>query len=149
MSKKEKEVLEENVNQAKPNKKKNRLAEVFMKDYRFEGLILLILAVIAIVLGVLILVGTLTINNTIPVLGDYPKVFAWILVGLGAISFGLAVWPFYKPSVDEVKRVTWPTGRQFLYDSVVVLLFIAVLALFYTAIDTGFGALVSWLEGLK
>ena len=148
MSKKEKVAVEQT--ETKDNKKKkNRLAEVFMKDYRFEGLILLILAVIAIVLGVLILVNTLTIDASIPVLGDYPKVFAWILVGLGVVSLGLAVWPFYKPSVEEVKRVTWPTGKQFLYDSMVVLLFIAVLALFYTAIDTGFSALVGWLEGLK
>lgn len=148
MSKKEKPVVQNNETKAKP--KKNRLAEVFMKDYRFEGLILLILAIVAIVLGVLILVGTLTIDANIPVLGDYPKVFAWIfLVGLGVVSLGLAVWPFYKPSVEEVKRVTWPTGKQFLYDSIIVLLFIAVLALFYTAIDTGFSALVSWLEGLK
>ena len=147
MSKKEKPVVQNNETKAKP--KKNRLAEVFMKDYRFEGLILLILAIVAIVLGVLILVGTLTIDANIPVLGDYPKVFAWILVGLGVVSLGLAVWPFYKPSVEEVKRVTWPTGKQFLYDSLIVLLFIAVLALFYTAIDTGFSALVSWLEGLK
>ena len=147
MSKKEKPVVQNNETKAKP--KKNRLAEVFMKDYRFEGLILLILAIVAIVLGVLILVGTLTIDANIPVLGDYPKVFAWILVGLGVVSLGLAVWPFYKPSVDEVKRVTWPTAKQFLYDSMVVLLFIAVLALFYTAIDTGFSALVSWIEGLK
>ena len=114
MSKKENPVVQNNETKAKP--KKNRLAEVFMKDYRFEGLILLILAVIAIVLGVLILVNTLTIDDSIPVLGDYPKVFAWILVGLGVISLGLAVWPFYKPSVEEVKRVTWPTGKQFLYD---------------------------------
>ena len=147
MSKKENVAVQNNENKAKP--KKNRLAEVFMKDYRFEGLILLILAVVAIVLGVLILVNTLTIDASIPVLGDYPKVFAWILVGLGVVSLGLAVWPFYKPSVEEVKRVTWPTGKQFLYDSLIVLLFIAVLALFYTAIDTGFSALVSWLEGLK
>ena len=147
MSKKENVAVQNNETKAKP--KKNRLAEVFMKDYRFEGLILLILAVVAIVLGVLILVNTLTIDDSIPVLGDYPKVFAWILVGLGVISLGLAVWPFYKPSVEEVKRVTWPTGKQFLYDSMVVLLFIAVLALFYTAIDTGFSALVGWLEGLK
>ena len=147
MSKKENVAVQNNETKAKP--KKNRLAEVFMKDYRFEGLILLILAVVAIVLGVLILVNTLTIDASIPVLGDYPKVFAWILVGLGVVSLGLAVWPFYKPSVEEVKRVTWPTGKQFLYDSLIVLLFIAVLALFYTAIDTGFSALVNWLEGLK
>ena len=57
MSKKEKSVVQNNETKAKP--KKNRLAEVFMKDYRFEGLILLILAIVAIVLGVLILVGTL------------------------------------------------------------------------------------------
>ena len=148
MSKKEKEVKELNENTAKP-KKKNRLAEVFMKDYRFEGVILLVLAVIAIVLGVLIVVGTLTIDPNIPVLGDYPKVFAWILIGLGVVSLGLAIWPFYKPSVEEVRRVTWPTGKQFLYDSMVVLLFVAILALFYTAIDTGFSALVAWLEGLR
>lgn len=128
-------------------KKKNRLAEVFMKDYKYEGLILLILAVIAIVLGTLILVGTLIIDENIPLLGDFPKVFAWILTLLGVASLLLAVWPYYKPSVEEVKRVTWPTWKKFAYDSVVVLVFIAVLSCFYALIDTGFSALVNWLSG--
>lgn len=130
-------------------KKKNRLAEVFMKDYKYEGLILLILSIIAIVLGTLILVGTLVIDPSIPLIGDHPKLFSWILVGLGAISFVLAIWPYYKPSVEEVKRVNWPTWKQFGYDSLVVLIFIAVLSVFYALIDTGFSALVNWLTGLK
>ena len=82
-------------------KKKNSALSIFSKEYKYEGLILLVLAVIAIVLGSLVLVGEyssgdsgLIVNEDIWLIGAYPALVAWILVGLGVIGVSLSVWPF-------------------------------------------------------
>ena len=92
-------------NNKKEVKKPSRLVTVFTKEYKHEGLILLVLAIIAIVLGVIFLKGDfgLTLEG-VYLIGDYPKVFSWILIALGVFSLILAIWPFYKPSIDEVKK---------------------------------------------
>ena len=130
----------------KPEKKQSRLMAVFAKEYKHEGLILFVLALIAIVLGVMLLVDILTIPSDVFLLGDYPKPFAWTLLGLGVISLILAVWPFYKPSIEEIKRVSWPTKGTMISNSLTVFLFTLILAVFFALIDSGFSALVSWLD---
>lgn len=108
---------------------------VFEKDYKYEGLILLFLAIIAIVLGVMILVGDLTVSSSAPLIGDYPKVFAWILTILGAASLLLAVYPYYKPSAYEIKRVTWPTKGEMGQNTLIVFAYIIALALIFMLFD--------------
>ena len=98
----------------KEYEKKSKLVEVFTKDYKYEGLILLILALVAITLGCLITSGVMTIPADVFLIGEYPKVFAWILIVLGAFSLVLSIWPYYKPSIYEVKRITWPTKKTLL-----------------------------------
>ncbi|HEY8444539.1 MAG TPA: preprotein translocase subunit SecE [Bacilli bacterium] len=132
----------------KPVKKQNRLLAVFSKEYKHEGLVLLILALIAIVLGVMLILGILTIPTEVFFLGDYQRPFAWVLLGLGVVSLILAVLPYYKPSVEEIKRVTWPTKGTMISNSLTVFLFTLILALFFALIDSGFSALVSWLREL-
>ena len=41
----------------KVEKKENRILSIFTKEYKYEGLILLLLAIIAILLGVMVLLG--------------------------------------------------------------------------------------------
>jgi len=135
-------------NKQKEVRKHGQLMSVFTREYKHEGLILLILAVIAIVLGVLIITGTFTIPSDVFLLGDYPLVFAWILVGLGVISFVLAVWPFYKPSIEEVKRITWISRGSLLKDSLTVFLFVLILGVYFTLTDSAFSQLVKWLTDI-
>lgn len=135
----------ENENKTKESKKRGQLMSVFTRDYKHEGLVLLILAVIAVVLGVLIITGTFTIPSDVFLLGDYPLVFAWILVGLGVISFVLAVWPFYKPSVEELRRVSWISRGSLLKDSLTVFLFVLILGVFFALSDSAYTALTDWL----
>lgn len=135
----------ENENKTKDLKKRGQLMSVFTRDYKHEGLVLLILAVIAVVLGVLIITGTFTIPSDVFLLGDYPLVFAWILVGLGVISFVLAVWPFYKPSVEELRRVSWISRGSLLKDSLTVFLFVLILGVFFALSDSAYTALTDWL----
>ena len=130
----------------KETKKQSRLLTVFTKEYKHEGLILLILAIIAIVLGVIFLRGEfgLTLEN-VYLIGDYPKVFSWILIVLGAFSLLLAVWPYYKPSIEEVKRVSWPSRGQLLKSTITVLIFSLIMALFFLVVDLGLNVIENWL----
>ncbi len=130
-------------------KKENRILSIFTKEYKYEGLILLFLAIISMLLGVLVLQGIntegasgLVINENVFLIGDYPQAFAWILIVLGAVSFVLAVWPFYKPSISEAKRISWPTRGELLKNTLIVFAFILVLVIFFIFSDWIFGYVV-------
>ena len=47
---------------------------------------------------------------------------------IAAFSLLLSVWPYYKPSIDEVKRVTWPTKKIMITNCVDVLIYSASFA---------------------
>lgn len=108
---------------------------VLSKEYKYENLILAFLAVFAIVLGALIVNGTLEIGKDYFLIGSYPKVFAWVLVGLGVISLLLVALPFYKPSFDEAKHIKGLKKSEFLVNIARVLIFIFILAGFFFLCD--------------
>lgn len=120
--------------------KKNRLAEIFTKDYKYEGIVLLILSIIAIVVGILIL------PNPGTIMGISVKIMGWILIGLGGVSLLLSIWPYYKPSVYEVKRVDWPTKKSMLEDVISVFIFTIIFVLFFTVVDLGLTSLIDWID---
>ena len=141
---------------AEQKQKKNRLAEDFTKDYKYEGLVLLLLSIIAIILGGYFLVDCYTLD---PVtneygqpfgdaffLGTYPKVFSWLLTGLGAVSFLLSIWPYYKPSIYEIKRVSWPSKKVMLENAISTFVFSAIMVLFFFLVDSALLALIDWIN---
>ena len=149
--------MAEKVEKKDKKEKKNFLALV-AREYKFEGLILLVLSLISIILGVMILIGVksdgadgLIVNQDYWFIGEYPKAFAWILIILGAVSFVLAVWPYVKPSIGEVKRVSWPTKKVMLENTAITFAFILIIAgLFigYDAILNQVVKLFKWLADL-
>jgi preprotein translocase subunit SecE len=48
----------------------------------------------------------------------------------------------------ETAKVSWPTRRETVTTAVMVVIMTALLALFFFAVDSGFGALVKFLLGL-
>lgn len=122
--------------------KKNRLVEIFTKDYKYEGLVLLILSVIAIIVGVLLL------DNYSEVMIGWisGKVFGWILVVLGAVSLLLSIWPYYKPSVYEVKRVSWPTKKEMFENVLSAFIFTIIFVIFFAGVDLGLKAFIEWIK---
>ena len=140
----------------KKEKNNNGILSIFTKEYKYEGIILLALSLIALVLGTMVLIGEtsqgssgLVINKDIFLIGDYPKAFAWILIILGAVSLVLAAWPFYKPSISEIKRVSWPNRGTLLKNTATVFAFILVLSIFFIFSDWIFGYVVElfgWLS---
>lgn len=141
---------------AKENiKKDNGILSIFTKEYKYEGLLLLFLSLIAILLGSMVLIGEnsadglpLSINKDVFLIGEYPKVFAWILIILGAMSLILAVWPFLKPSVSELKRVSWAKKGELLQSTAIVFAFIVIVAGFFLLSDYLLGFLLKFFEWL-
>ncbi len=121
--------------------KKNRLVEIFTKDYKYEGIVLLVLSIVAIIVGVSILSITQPVffNITGTTLG-------WLLIVLGAISLLLSIWPYYKPSVYEVKRVSWPNKKTMLENVLSVFIFTIIFVLFFFGIDLGLKELIEWIK---
>ncbi len=54
---------------------------------------------------------------------------------------------FVNQSVDELKKVVWPTGRQVQQYFVVVLVFVLFIMAYVVGLDTGFGAALLKLFG--
>jgi len=90
----------------------------------------------ALLVGVLILVGTLTPKSDFWLIGTYPKVVAWVLVAGGAVLILYGLWPIYKPSFPELKKITWLTGKKYWADVIRVFLFLIIFALLFLLYDT-------------
>lgn len=120
----------------KKEEKKNRVLQAIYHEWKYENLILVVLALFALELGVLLLSGDLTISAQAFLIGPYWKVFAWILVGLGAVSMLLAVSSFYRPSFAEVKHVTGLKKKEFFVNVLTVFVFVIIVCALIIAYDS-------------
>ena len=115
---------------------KSKLIEILKTEYRWESLVLAILAIITAGLSVLLIDGTLEIVN-FPVLGKHPndKIFAWSVLVISLLGLALVIYPFFLPAIPEIKKITWPTVREMIGYTIRVVFFTAVLALIISAYD--------------
>ena len=138
--------------------RKKSVLSLLSKEYKYEGLLLLVLSVITILLGVMILIGVstegesgLVVNENFYFIGEYPSAFAWILIVLGVVAFLLAIWPYYKPSIKEMKKITWPSKKTMIENTVATLVYVLIVALLFVGYDVVLNKVVElfqWLAGL-
>ena len=114
---------------------KSRIVEYLMEEHKWENWVFLAVSVITLVLGTLILVGTLSVKQNIPLIGDYPKAFSWVLVSIAGLGVLYALYPFYKPSFPEFKKVTWIKGWKFVGNVIRTFLFIIIFASLFLLYD--------------
>ncbi|HQV17788.1 MAG: preprotein translocase subunit SecE [Gordonia sp.] len=57
------------------------------------------------------------------------------------------IWTFLKEVVAELKKVIWPTRREMITYTIVVLAFVVIMTAFIAGIDIAFGKGVLWLFG--
>ena len=139
-------------------KEKKSFLEIISTEYAWEGLLLLFLALVSMVLGALIIQGVntsgesgLTVNENFFFIGEYPKLAAWVLIVLGAFSLILSVYPYVKPSAQEFRRISWPTKKVMLENTLITFGFILVLVVLFIGYDALLNQVIklfSWLGGL-
>lgn len=138
--------------------KKKSIRAILAKEYKYEGILLLVLGIIVLVLGVLVNLGVssegkegLVVNENFYFIGEYPIAFSWILIVLGAVAVLMAIYPYYKPSIKEMKRISWPSKKTMLSSSVTVVVFVVIFALLFLGYDAVLNQVVrlfQWLAGL-
>lgn len=136
-------------NEAKPEEQHSRILEYLKNEHKWENYVLLILSFMALILGCLILNGTLEVSEDFPLIGNFPKVFAWILVGLSILAIALSLWPFFKPAFPELKKVSWPKGRQFGADVARVFIFLLILVSVLLLFDAFVSKLISYILSIS
>ncbi len=99
-------------NKKQEEKKVNRLAEFFFSEHKIWDILGLFSGVFAILIGFMLLVGDLRIYDGFFIIGEYPTIFAWMVFGLGVIMLVMIGWPFYEPSIEELKKVTYPSKSK-------------------------------------
>jgi preprotein translocase SecE subunit len=88
-------------------------------------------------------------NRAIPILPDV-AITAPLLLAAAAFwfSFRVVSWPtfadFLIATEAEVNKVSWPTRRSVVQDTIVVLSTVVLMTLFLFAVDIGWGKLLSW-----
>ena len=55
---------------------------------------------------------------------------------------------FVNQVKTEAGKIVWPTGRETVQTTIMVLIMTTLLALFFLGIDTVFNAIVGWLTSL-
>jgi preprotein translocase subunit SecE len=107
---------------------KSKLIEVLTTEYKWENLLLGILATLSGALALMIISGNslLQINENFPVLGQGNNgiIFAWVLFAISIFGLILVIYPFFLPAIPELKKITWPSWPKFVDHSVRVLIFL-------------------------
>lgn len=106
----------------------NKLSNIISTDYRVENILLALVATISAGFAMLIIVGELTISDSVPVIGQFPVVFGWALFAIAIFGLGLVVWPFVRSALPEFKRTTWANKKNFGINTVRVFFFMFLMA---------------------
>jgi preprotein translocase subunit SecE len=89
-------------------------------------------------------------------LGDLPLVVRWLIVlaALGAGAFvalqsvqGREFWQFVQGSRVELRKIVWPTRQETLQTTLVVMVAIVVMGIFFWMLDAALGAIMRGVTG--
>lgn len=112
-----------------------RIGEYLKEEHQWENWLFLVISIITLLLGCLMLNGALQVRKDFPVIGEYPQVFAWILVVLASLGLLYALYPFLKPAFPELKKITWLAWPKFLGNAIRTFVFIIILTLLFMLYD--------------
>ncbi|ALJ14448.1 MULTISPECIES: preprotein translocase subunit SecE [Sphingopyxis] len=59
-----------------------------------------------------------------------------------------SIGEFVNQVKSEATKIVWPTGRETVQTTIMVLIMTTILALFFVGVDTVFNAIVGWLTSL-
>ena len=110
---------------------KSRIMEYLRTEHQWENYLFLIVSVVTLVLGFLIVDGTLVIKESFPLIGKHPKIFSWSLVIISFFGLIYALYPFFKPAFPEFKKINWLPWEKFLGNTIRVFLFLIIFTLLF------------------
>lgn len=143
--KKEKPVKVAKPEKYTPEEHHSKVMEILKKEYAFENWLLAILSPMLLLYGVYIIKGAFG-SITLDALGNsgfgfidffFQTDLARILTGSVLVLIGVLVivyllLPIVKPSISEMRKVSWPTMKQLGRDTSRVFAFLLFLMLLFT-----------------
>jgi preprotein translocase subunit SecE len=79
---------------------------------------------------------------------------AILLVGTGAgvaliarTAFGASIWAYLQGARVEMRKVVWPTRQESVQTTLVIAVFVVIVAVFMSAVDWGLSHLIQLLIG--
>ena len=141
---------------AKQEQKGNRVLEILTTEYPIDRVLVVIMGLLVTVVGFYLVTNDpfLQITNTDAwytkwIFGTDTGILIFsifiLLMGVGSLVIGL--YPYFKPSVKEMKRVTWPNGTTIKNHSVRVFGFILFLMAVFVAYEAALKPLFAFLKG--
>ena len=148
---------------AKQQEEGNRVLKILTTEYPIDRALVVIMGLLVTVVGYYLVSGHLIPGTTTPYL-QIVRTDAWwtkwifgsdtgimifsifiLVMGVGALILGL--YPYFKPSFKEMKRVTWPNGTVIKNHSLRVFGFILFLMAVFVLYNAGLTPLFDWLRG--
>ncbi|WP_066967247.1 preprotein translocase subunit SecE [Microbulbifer sp. Q7] len=120
-------------------------AKVEAKTFRLDGLKWLL---------VVLLVGAAVAGNSY--YAEFPllyRVLAIVVLCLAAVFVavqtekGNALWTLVREAQNEVRRVVWPTRQEATQTTLIVVVFVLLMAVILWALDSGLGWVASKIIG--
>ncbi len=112
-----------------------RIGAYLKEEHKWENYVFLGLAIIVLVLGMLILNGTLTVSDTFPVIGGHGTLVGALLSAIGGVFILYGLWPFVKPALPEAKKITWLDRKTFIGNIIRTFLFIIIFVALFVLYD--------------
>lgn len=113
----------------------SKILEVLRTEYKWENVVLAILASIALAFSLMIINKTLTVRESFPIIGKYPQVFGWILFSISIVGILLVVYPFFVQALPELKKIAWADLKTSLDAIIKVFIFVILFAVMFTVFD--------------
>jgi preprotein translocase SecE subunit len=141
--------------------KGSKVWEMIKKDYPAYTVIMGVLGVLVFVFGIYIIMGInnpengwLFIQNRTAwwskwIFGTDTRilVFGYVITTIGIVAFAMAAYPLVRPSVLEMKRVSWPKSKTIQNHSARVFGFILFVAAMFMIYEVIFNNLFAWIRG--
>lgn len=129
--------LKEQIKKSQDKKEgKSRLLEYIKTEHKWENYVMIVVGIAALLIGVLILVGTLTPRSDFWLIGTYPTVVAWILTVGGALLIVYGLYPIYRPTLPEFKKISWLKGKKYWGNALRVFIFLIIFTLLFLLYDS-------------
>ena len=112
-----------------------RIGEYLREEHKWENWVFLLFSIVVLILGMLILNGALSVNDSFPVIGGHGTLFGTILTIVAGLAILYGLWPFVKPAIPEFKKITWLDRKSFIGNIIRTFLFIAIFVALFVLYD--------------